>query len=191
MKGLIKFLSIILVVFSCTTNPKESLITHVTILDKVDFAKLEMDTSFLRDQLMHGKFYPLKIDLLNNSDSPMYYWTNSCSWQSNWILDHKTITWVVECPKNIPVIVKLMPHVTQSHFGIVELIDSSILVSNDFKLGFVLVRKNEVHNDIDFTRILHGKIKTKTDIYWSNSIVSGQKTNHNSDGLINCLRQPD
>jgi hypothetical protein len=175
MKGLINFLGIILVVFSCTTSRKESLITHVTILDKVDFAKLEMDTTYLRDQLMHGRFYPLKIDLVNNSDSTMYYWTNSCSWQSNWILDHKSITWVVECPKNVPVIVKLMPHVTQSHFGIVEFTDSTILDSDGIKLGFVLLRKNEVHDDIDFTRILHGKIETKTDIYWSNSIIPGQK----------------
>ena len=146
MKDLIKYLSILILLFGCSNNRKENLISHVTVLNKVDFAKLEMDTTFLRDQLIHGTYIPIKLDLLNNTDSVFYYWTNSCSWQSNWIPDHKSITWVVECPKNIPVLIKLTPQETKSHYGVVEFSDSTILIGGEFKIGFVLVRKNEVQD---------------------------------------------
>jgi len=175
MKKHIKFLCILLLVTGCTTGRTEKLISHITLLDRIDFAELEMDTTHLRDQLIHGSFNPVKLELLNNTDSTLYYWTNSCSWQSNWIPDHKSITWVVECPKNSPVLVKLMPHETQSHYGIVELTDSAILIGGEYKLGFVLVRKNEVNSDFDFLPILRGKINTNTDIFWSNPIIPRQK----------------
>ena len=171
----IKFLCILLIVISCTPGRKEKLISHVTLLDRIDFAELEMDTTHLREQLIHGRFNLIKLELLNNTDSTLHYWTNSCSWQSNWISDHKSINWVVECPKNIPVLVKVMPHETQSHYGIVELADSAILIGGEYKIGFVLVRKNEVNSDFDFLTILRGKINTKTDIYWSNPIIPRQK----------------
>lgn len=170
MKGLIKVICVILFVSSCTTRPKEIITSHVTILDKVDFAKLEMDTIYLRQYLKHGRFNSVKIDLLNNTDSVIYYWTNSCSWQSNWILDNKSITWYVMCPKNVPVIVKLPPHYTRSYFGLVEFTDSTIFDGGQFKIGFVFVRKNEVRSDLDYNPILGNKIEKKKDIFWSNSL---------------------
>jgi|WetSurMetagenome_2_1015567.scaffolds.fasta_scaffold03112_4 hypothetical protein len=171
MKAFFKTLSILLFLCSCTTGRKEIIISQIAILDKTEFAKLEMDTTLFREQLFLRNLIPLKIDLLNNSDSVLYLWTNSCSWQSNWIPDNKSISWIVECPKNIPVLVKLAPHEKQTRYGIVELPDSP---TEKFKLGFVLIRKNEVLNDFDFIPILRGKIKSKTDMFWSNSIAPGQ-----------------
>jgi hypothetical protein len=170
MKDLIKVIFIFLFVSSCTTVPNENITVHVTILNKVDFLKLETDTFDLRQYLKHGRFNSVKIDLLNNSDSALYYWTNSCSWQSNWILDNKSLTWYVMCPKNVPVLVELPPHYTKSYFGLIEFTDSTIIYRKRFKIGFVLVRKSEVRKDYDYNPILYEKIRKKKDIFWSNSL---------------------
>ena len=171
MKKLIKLLCILIISIGVTSCRKESLITNVTILDKIDLEKIEMDTSILRNHFPRVKFQPIKVDLLNNTNSNLQYWTESCSWQSNWIPDHKSITWFVECPKNIPILVTIAPHETKSYYGIVESNDSIVVAGSDFRIGFVLVRKNEVHEEGDFIHILRYKIETKKDIYWSNSII--------------------
>ena len=174
MKDLIKVICVILFVSSCTTIPKEIVTSHVTILDNVDFAKLEMDTFFLRQDLKRGRFNSVKLDLVNNTDSVLYYWTESCSWQANWIPDNKSITWYVMCPKNVPVLIKLPPHCTKSCFGIIGFNDSTIFDGRKFKIGFVFIRKNEVFSDLDYNPLLHDKIENKKDIFWSNSITPGQ-----------------
>jgi hypothetical protein len=51
MKDLIRVICVILFVSSCTAVPKEIITSHVTILDNVDFAKLETDTFFLQRNL--------------------------------------------------------------------------------------------------------------------------------------------
>lgn len=174
MKDLIKVIFVILIVSSCTTRPKEIITSHVTILDKVEFTKLDLDTFDLRQYLKHGKFNFVKIDLMNNTDSVLYYWTNSCSWQSNWIMDNKSIIWYVMCPKNVPVLVKLPPHYTKSYFGIVEFNDSTIFDGRKFKIGFVYIQKNEVRSDLDYSPILDEKIEKIKDIFWSNSVTPGK-----------------
>jgi hypothetical protein len=175
MINLLTVICFILFVSSCATTPKENISSHITILDKVDFAKLDMDTFNLREYLEHRRYNSVKIDLLNNSDSDLYYWTNSCSWQSNWILDNNSITWYVMCPKNIPILVKLLPRDSKSYYGLVEFTDSTFSAIKKFKIGFVFVRKNEVQSDFDFIPILRDKIENKKDIFWSNSLKPKQK----------------
>jgi hypothetical protein len=173
MKDLIKLICAILFVSSCTTIPKEIITSHITILDSVDFAKLDLDTFFLRQDLKQGIFNSVRLDLVNNTDSVQYYWTESCSWQANCIPDNKSITWYVMCPKNVPVLINLPPHYTKSYFGIIEYKDSTIFDGRKFKIGFVFIRKNEVRSDLDYNPILDDKIKNRKDIIWSNSITPG------------------
>jgi hypothetical protein len=146
---------------SCAYNKPENIIAHIYIINRIDT---------IRPELGYEKFYSAKIDLKNYRSSILKYWTMSCSWQSNWISDNKFISFFVMCPRNIPEIVEIEPFGSLSHSGIIIQSDTTNFgKNNESRLGFVLVRKNEVKDVSDFISILRNKIKTKKDIYWSNS----------------------
>jgi hypothetical protein len=174
MKVFIKAICTILFISSCTTRSIEIITPRITILDKLDFKKLDLDTFDLRQYLKHGRFNYVKIDLTNNTDSVLNYWTNSCSWQSNWIIDNKSIMWYVMCPKNVPVLVKLPRHYTKSYFGLIEFTDSTIFDGRKFRIGFVFIPKSEVRSDLDYDPVLKDKIMKK-DVFWSNSVTPRQQ----------------
>jgi hypothetical protein len=161
MKVLLTIFLISSVLVSCLINKPDRITPRVTIYGKLDTADIEFN---------NGRYYSTRIDLLNNSNNALDYWTMSCSWQSNWISDNKSIRLFVNCPKNIPVVIQIKPFETISHYGIIELADSTDLPAiQNLKLGFVLVEKNEVSNKMDFIRILRNKIESNKDIHWSNS----------------------
>jgi hypothetical protein len=168
MKKLILYLSFFILIFSCTLNRKVSLITHVSGTSILDTAHFEIN-------YMKGKFYPLKIDLINNSDYPLIYWTWLCSWQSNWICSDKNVRLMVACGKNYPILVKLGPHESTTHYGVI--IDTTGLIDiKEYNLGFVLIRKKE-QSDVSYVfENLVKKIESRKDIYWSNSFEIGNKT---------------
>jgi hypothetical protein len=169
MKKFIGILSITLLLTSTTSYCQISLTAYVSNTDIIDTTFLKLKPE-LKLEFVNGVFYPVKLDLLNNSDSSIYFWTMSCSWQSNWVAEEKSITLFVECPKNVPKLVHIEPHGSLTHYGIIHLLDTADLKSRkEYKLGFVLVGKTEVTNEFDFIPALREKIETKKDIYWSNS----------------------
>jgi len=169
MKKFGEILLIYLLVTTFASYSQKTLTAHVSNTDIIDTTFLKLEPEF-KLEFVNGGFYPVKIELLNNSDSSLYFWTTSCSWQSNWVAEEKSITLFVACLKNVPKLAHLEPHGSLIHYGIIHLLDTADLKrSKEYKLGFILVRKNEVKNESDFIPILWNKIKTKQDIYWSNS----------------------
>ena len=152
----------LLCLFGCSGINQPPLKTHIVLMDKVD----SVDLGF---EVLHGKFYPLKLDLTNNTDSIYSFWTNSCSWQSNWIFESSSFTFVVDCPKNIPVLMKLGSKETITYHGYIQSSDTSALkeITED-RLGFILINKSELNTYVDFISILRTKIESKKDIYWTN-----------------------
>ena len=169
MKNIPTIFFIILLSTNCAIKNPENISTSVTIIGRLDTSNLEFS---------EGIFYSAKINLTNNSNSVLNYWTMSCSWQSNWIPNNKSIQLFVSCPSNFPKIIQIEPFGTLSHHGIIELIDTTIIsTKQDFKFGFVFVREKEVLDESNFIIILRNKIETKKDIFWSNSFVINKK-NH-------------
>jgi hypothetical protein len=62
---------------------------------------------------------------------------------------------------------QLRPREKITYYGIIELVRTDFDTSKEFKLGFVLVKKNEVQRDNEFRTVLYKKIDAKEDIYWS------------------------
>jgi hypothetical protein len=129
----------------------------------------KIDSVDLGSEFLHGNFYSIKLYLINNTDSTISYWTNSCSWQSNWVFENKNFSFVVECPKNIPKLMQLKGKESATYDGLIlssNLDLQGIVVE---RLGFVLVKENDVGTDADFISVLVKKIKDNKDIFWTNS----------------------
>jgi hypothetical protein len=128
-------------------------------------------SNFIKTIKFQGKgetCYSVTIDIINNTDSAFCFWTMSCSWESNWVFDNSSYTFFVDCSSNFPIISLINPHQRIIYNGIIELVDTmSIITSNELKVGFVVVKKNEVSEGSDFIEILRNKISTKKDIIWS------------------------
>jgi len=143
---------------SFTTNSVDGIKSQVAIIDRVDPHNL---------QVVSGRFYSVKIDLINDTDTTLDFWTMSCSWQDNWVIEDKSLLFFIYCRKNTPKLVRLEPREKMTYNGIVELVDTiNLNTSKEYRMGFVLVKKNEVRLDSYFPTVLYKKIDAKEDIYW-------------------------
>ena len=178
-------LGIFLVLFTrCTSpKPKESTLkvpVNVTKLLNSDKPK----DSILKVQVrainksnsvqfkdVKGVFYSINIDLINNTDSIIRFWIMKCSWQDNWVSNTDSMHLIDRaCDGNFPIHTQIEPGQKITFNGIIVIANTSVIKNhNDFRLGFVLIKKGESSGDSDFRRVLRDKIKTKKDIIWSNA----------------------
>lgn len=157
MEAIIIMLGLLL--SGCTASKVDGIKSQITITERVDPHSLKVDS---------GRFYAVKIDLINDTDTTLNFWTMSCSWQDNWVIEDKSLLFLGDCPKNTPEMVQLAPRKKIRYDGIIELTDTASFNSNkELRLGFVLIKKNEVHRDGEFRTVLYKKIDAKEDIYWS------------------------
>ena len=151
-------LTIIVLLNSCTSGKSKNIIANVTVIERLNPKSL---------QVKKGIFYSIKIDLINNTDTVLKFWTMTCSWQINWIFENRQFRFFVNCPKNYEIIKQIEPHEKIVYNGIIELVDTTYVVSDKrFKVGFVLVKDNEADR-IGFISTLDNKIKINKDIIWS------------------------
>jgi hypothetical protein len=136
---------------------------------KVQISNIEK-VSELSGEIKGGEFYSIYINLVNNTDSIISFWTMSCSWESNWVFDSNALKFYVECPKNYPIIQQINSNDMICYKGTIEILDTTSYDRlKKLKIGFVFVRPNEVKSETDFIKILRNKINSKRDIIWSNS----------------------
>jgi len=115
--------------------------------------------------------YSLKISLKNNMDSIVTFWMMNCSWDDNWVIDNSNLKFCFGvCDRNFPVKMTLKPKTSMVFYGVIQPIDTTIKVEK-FKLGFVILEKNEFSNY--YMRKDTGFMKNKK-TYWSNYICTGK-----------------
>lgn len=147
-------------VISCQSKDSTRITTHINVLKKVTPNDLNV---------VKGFYYSIEVKLSNNTDSILNFWTMNCSWQSNWVFTDNCIRFLVNCPKNYPIVKQIEPQQKIVYNGTIELIGlPKDFLGREFKIGFVLVKKDE-SNIIDFVSDLRDKIKEKKDIIWSES----------------------
>src|ERR1035437_843466 len=113
--------------------------------------------------------FSVSVNLMNNTDSVVRYWTMTCSWQENWVYNYNTIHFHYDdCDSNFPTLEELKPNQKKTFNGVIENWHSlNTLSIKYYKIGFVLINEKEVAHDSDFEKVLVDKIKNKKDIIWS------------------------
>jgi hypothetical protein len=163
MKRLL-FILIAIVLFSqCISKPKvkePGFKIHVKVIDKIDIARFKDSGS---------SFYSVDIELFNNSDTLLEFWSMTCSWQDNWISSNDSLYLFNKgCPSNYPITRKINPSDKIICKGIIWVTSTlSYIKKQRIKLGFVLIKKNEILDNFEFGKILSKKIKERKDIIWS------------------------
>ena len=160
MKKIFMYFGIIILFCSCSFN-KHNKHLGLTIRVKVN--------DNYRASVTNKIFYNVKLSIKNNTDSIIYYWIMTCSWQENWISPNKALSLKKTiCLKNFPTLDNFNPKELVELDGIISLTDSlNTFKGKTFKLGFILIRKQEIINESDFHDILNSKIKNRQDIFWS------------------------
>ncbi len=162
MKKLAYILGAFLLLSNCGTHGSggENIRIEVSVIGKSDSDRFNS---------LEGNFYSVRIDLINNTDSIIRFWTMSCSWEDNWISNAKTIyLFNPGCDSNYPYIVKVESGKTITFMGTVR-VCGSIEEAGDsnYKLGFILIREKEVVVDLDFRKVLRSKGEKGLDLIWS------------------------
>jgi len=160
VKKIFFILSLILLFCSCNRNKTKQSGFHVklTISDKVPIP------DFYRSK---GEFYPIRINLINNTDSTMQFWTTSHSWYRNFIFNSDAITiFGTGNDKNSLLLMTLEPGKTLTYNGYLVVRNiSSLRKKTDLRLGFVLITENVSNSYRIFSELLFDK-KTKKDVIW-------------------------
>lgn len=116
-----------------------------------------------------GTFYSVNIDMFNNTDSIIKFWTMYV-WQVNWISNTKELH-------------LYMPNNIDQDYSLIQQIDSGQKITlkgeiyvlgtlkdiqkKNFKLGFIFIEKKEANSMNNFLRLLVKKRKEGKDIIWS------------------------
>jgi len=160
MRIFFMMLAILILLSNCTGDRQKNVIVQVSGIEKIDHNNYNTSNESL---------YFIKINIINNTDSAFRFWTESCSWQSNWVFNNNSIEFFVDCPSNFPIIKTIEPNQRLTYKGIIKLNDTTNIITNKnlLKLGFVLVKENEITNDADYIPILRKKISYKKNIIWS------------------------
>jgi len=161
MKKMFFILSLIVLLNQCILKPKESNIKiQVKVIDKIDINKFKDFGCY---------FYSVDIELCNNTDTLIQFWTMTCSWQDNWISTTDSLRLFNEgCTRNFPKIEQINPRGKMACKSIICVMSSlNYIKKKCIKLGFVLIKKNEISKDSEFAKVLSKKIKERKDIIWS------------------------
>ncbi len=169
MKTILVILSIFISFSQCRSTPKvkePNIKIQVRVIDKIDLPKFSD---------IGCRFYSAEIELVNNTDSVLEFWQMICSWQENWIFTSDSLSLFSEgCPKNIPKLEQIQP---KEKVVIKTVICNKITKQSKkeatVKLGFVLIKKQEVLEDMQFYNVLYTKIKQQKDIIWSEPFTIG------------------
>lgn len=151
----------IILFLNCTSNKeKGSLNIQASVLKKATKVNF-FDTI--------GFSYPIKIELINSTDTLIEFMSMNCSWTDNWINNSKSSVLGTEpCDKNFLEKYSLNPGQKIEFEGSITTIDT--LLKNN-KLGFILLKDNEASNFSEFRSVIKQKAVARKDIFWSNEFV--------------------
>ena len=131
------------------------------------YLKGELPPSVLKG--CDGTLCSIEIDLTNKSDTTIYFWEMSCSWQDNWRFNTDSVfLYSAGCDHNTPILRKLNPGQKIKYIGILcSTLKHKALNINHIQLGFVLIKENEFNIEKDsFHTILTAKSKERNRFLW-------------------------
>jgi hypothetical protein len=162
MKILIFIYGIFLLSGYCTYSESRKSNIEIKVM-KID----KMESESLSDP--EDNLYTIKIDLMNNSNTELSFWTMTCSWDQNWTSDSPSMQFANKgCDINFPHVIHLKSGNKCSFNGIISVSKNNLNKNQEYKLGFLFVAEREykiLKNN--FTEILVLKFKKHKDIIWS------------------------
>lgn len=165
MKKIISLVGTLILFVCCiTTEPKEkNLEVRISIIDKLNADKFNGDK---------GIFYSIEIDLINNTDTTISFWSMSCDWERNWMPNTNTFyLYPRDCLSNYPHITQVESNKKITFKGIVCFESIEEPSNTNYRLGFTLIRAKEVENISCFNQLLHSKKERKIDLIWSEPFI--------------------
>ena len=150
------FASAILLFASFTYSQALKSKDYTLIINKVKVVKENKQT-----------FWATPTTLFNNTKDTLKYFSMSCSWQDFYLVDnHKLKVEVIQCDKNIPIILTLAPG--QSKTIIIRLLISQKMKPKTvkFKIGLNIMKVASLSNKLDLN-----EQRKKKNIIWSNIIT--------------------
>ena len=166
MKKIICTFCLIVLVCSCTKNKvrQKDLQIKVEVSEKMN---LQLSSTFDID------CYPVKISLINNTDTTLRYCIMTCSWEDNFVLTSDSVNlFALGCDHNFPTVKEILPGDTivyKNEYLRVFRWSGKQKTAN-VKLGFIFIRNNESKVNT-FDSILSEKRKIKTDVIWSDDPI--------------------
>lgn len=98
----------------------------------------------LKDLKWESTFYNLDLSLVNNTDSTVNFWMNTCRWNDNFVTNIPNIRIIgpLECTRNFPKVFDLDRKAIMSFRGLISIQDS-FDYSRMIRIGFIYIKSNE------------------------------------------------
>jgi len=166
MKKIIYTLSLIVLMTSCDAiyKKQKEIEIKVSLLNKINY-----QSSFVKE----CDLYPVRISIVNNTDSTLSLWVMSCSWEKSFIFNSNIISFFnLGCDKDIVDLVKLKSGEVKIFNGYLRTSkELSLKKEHGLKLGFVLIRENVSFSESKFYKILGEKKLKREDVIWCSTPI--------------------
>lgn len=138
---------------SCYTQPRKSAYTLTITKGKL-----------LQDNGENLLIVP--VTLTNNSNTVLYYYSMSCSWQGFYSTNNKALeVATMSCDKNVPTILAL-PAGASKTMELELIIHGKRTGKNEFSIGLNIIEATKENGNTDLSKLLQQK-----NITWSNKMV--------------------
>lgn len=115
--------------------------------------------------------YAISFAVQNNTDSIIKFEIMSCSWESNFIFNIDSVSFIGGyCDSNFPIVVVLKPDEKVTYNGIVVFKQNNGNEIEFIRMGFVLIVGSEQADVDNFDKKLYNGRNNKKDIIWSGEI---------------------
>jgi len=160
MKKVIFVLSLFILFSSCNNNKKpKGIEIKVDVSNKIIYQSSHVKKTEL---------YPVKITLINNTDSVQQFWAMSCSWEGSFVFNSDLISFFNPgCDKDIVINIKLTSGEIKTFNGYLSISNEfNLRNKTDLKLGFIHIRDNISYSESVFSKVLLEKKRKKEEIIW-------------------------
>jgi hypothetical protein len=162
-----KFIIYIFVIFFCASCDKS----------KSDFTiKARLVHTYDSTFADNTKKTILQIDLslINNSKNVLSFWTMSCSWTDNWLINTDNYSFMSRgCDRNFPMKVKIEPNDSIVYHSMITTQDTKFKNFDTTRFGLIFIDTVKCKSENDFLNIL-GDRSNHDNIIWSNPLTFAQ-----------------
>lgn len=179
MKSLFIVLCIFIIsVFSqCRIHKSNEPIITVKVTDirKAEKPKIfHYENGISYSEKAKGNFYKAHIDLINNTDTVVCFWSETCGWPFYFVFNKPNIRiFFLGCDYNNTILRSILPNQEYSYDATIQLMDTlNSEENNGYRLGFLLYKRDEVDKNGLFLipPPPNSNYEPKCDTFWSDTL---------------------
>jgi hypothetical protein len=165
-----RFLTLILILYAIISCDCFKYKDNLNVVVNASLLRTYDSIYFDFDSIRH-KIFDVRLSIINKTNKPITFWTMTCSWQDNFIVNNDYIKFNFDvCNHNYPRMRHLYPNDSLIYKTSVRKIDMTLgQIIKTTKFGFIYIDSAQCNEKNDYDIIIRDRSK-QDKIIWSNPL---------------------